>query len=71
MGKGFDLFLGIAEELLADHFQLFIKAGGAEHSLGLTLLHQLNKAGACDLGVAILREQLDRRRHQHGLILLR
>ena len=71
VGKGFDLFGGIAAELIADHFQLFVQTGRAEHGVGFLILHQFDKPHARGLRIAGLGQRHNIRRHQRTHIFLR
>ena len=60
MGEWFDLFDGKATELFAYHFQLVIKARGPNRDIGGLFLHQVHKAAAHGLGIAMPGQHLCR-----------
>ena len=70
MGEGFNLFDRVAAELVADHLKFFIKTRGTKHHVGFLLLHQLNKAQASSLCVAVLGELHDLWGHEGAHIFL-
>ena len=53
VGKGDDLFLGIAAELVADHLQLFVQPRSAKGRAPSIVAHQGHKTGTGGLGVAV------------------
>ena len=56
MGEGGDLLVGIAAELVADHLQLVVEAGGAEGGAPVVVAHQRDQAHP-RLGGVAMRDQ--------------